>query len=109
MELSRSRTSVSQNSAVIFPRLESWNAMTKVATIAADVNKKRVLCRVSMEILVDKFGEMEEGPLRMLAANRIFLQDAARRLIERNAYEEDGSIIIRAGDIVKQETYTVSS
>jgi hypothetical protein len=73
--------------------------MTKVATIAADVSKKRVLCRVSMDILIDKFGEMEEGPLRMLAANRVYLQDAARRLIERDAYEEDGSIVIRAGDL----------
>ena len=99
MELSRNRTSPSQNSTVIFPRLESWNAMTKVATIAADVSKKRVLCRVSMDILIDKFGEMEEGPLRMLAANRVYLQDAARRLIERDAYEEDGSIVIRAGDL----------
>lgn len=109
MELSRNRTSISQNSAVIFPRLESWNAMTKVATIAADVNKKRVLCRVSMEILVDKFGEMEEGPLRLLAINRKFLQDAARRCIERNAYEDDGSILIRAVDIDKQEAYAASS
>jgi len=99
MDLSRNRTSTSQNSTVIFPRLESWNAMTKVATIAADVSKKRVLCRVSMDILIDKFGEMEEGPLRMLAVNRVYLQDAARRLIERDAYEEDGSIVIRAGDL----------
>jgi len=109
MELSRNRSPISQNSAVIFPRLESWNTMTKVATIAADVNKKRVLCRVSMEILIDNFGEMEEGPLRMLATNRIYLQNAARRLIEMNAFEEDGSIIIRAGDIDKPVGQVTSS
>ncbi|MES9858864.1 MAG: DUF1488 domain-containing protein [Sedimenticola sp.] len=83
---------------ISFPRLECWNTTTKVATVAADVDKKRVLCRITLEILRDKFGASEKEPMQSVAQHRTAIQEAARRLIENGVYEEDGSVLIRAWD-----------
>jgi hypothetical protein len=79
--------------------LECWNTITKVATAAAEANKKRVLCRISLESLSDKFGVSEEDPMRFVARHRTAIHKAARRLIENEAYEEDGSVLIHAHDL----------
>ncbi len=79
--------------------LECWNPMTKVATIAAQVDQRRVLCRISMEVLQKKFHASADAPMRAVAENRSVLQAKARMLIENKAFEEDGSIIIRLKDI----------
>lgn len=81
---------------IAFPRLESWNGMTKMATIAATSDKKRVLCRISMEVLRDKFGASEVEPMKTVTKYRTDIQEVARKLIEDETYEEDGSILIRA-------------
>ncbi len=73
--------------------------MTKVATIAAQVDQKRVLCRISMEVLQKKFRASSDEPMRAVAENRSLLQEKARVLIEKEAFEEDGSIVIRYRDI----------
>ncbi len=99
MQLTRYRTSVSGDTVISFPKLECWNPITKVATIAAEVNKKRVLCRISLEILRDKFGASEEEPKQSIAQHRTAIQEAARKLIENEVYEEDGSVLIRAHDL----------
>ena len=99
MQLTNHRTSASGYTGISFPRLESWNTLTKVATIAAEVNKKRVLCRISLKILRDKFGDSEEEPMHSLALHRMAIQEAARKLIESEDYEEDGSVLIRARDL----------
>ena len=79
--------------------LECWNNITKVATVAAETNKKRVLCRISLESLRDKFGTSDEEPMRFVARHRTAIHGAARRLIENEAYEEDGSVLIHAHDL----------
>jgi len=79
--------------------LECWNPMTKVATIAAQVDQRRVLCRISMEVLQKKFQASTDEPMRAVAENRSVLQAKARALIENEAFEEDGSIIIRSKDL----------
>ena len=84
---------------ISFPKLECWNPMTKVATVAAEVNKKRVLCRISLEILRDKFGASVEEPKQSIAQHRTAIQEAARKLIENEVYGEDGSVLIRAHDL----------
>jgi len=99
MLLTRHRTSAQEDTGISFPKLECWNPMAKVATIAAEVNKNRVLCRISLEILRDKFGVSEEKPMRSVARHRKAIQEAARKLIENESYEEDGSIFIRARDL----------
>nr|VFK78415.1 MAG: Protein of unknown function (DUF1488) [Candidatus Kentron sp. SD] len=99
MHLTRHRTLPSNKTEISFPLLESWNPMTKVATIVAEVNRKRVLCRVSIEVLQEKWGASEEEPMRTVVDNRKALQTAARKVIESEGYEEDGSIIIRSENI----------
>lgn len=99
MQLTRNRSSSTGSSEVTFPGLESWNPMTKVATIAAEVNKTRALCRISLETLQEKFGVSEQDPMNSIAEHRVAIQQAARRLMESNAFEEDGSVIIRPSDI----------
>ena len=73
--------------------------MTRVATIAANVDKKRVLCRVSLDVLQKKFQATNQDPMLSVAENRSILQDSAKELIENNKFEEDGSIVIRMKDI----------
>lgn len=73
--------------------------MTEVATIAAQVNKNRVLCRISIEILSERFHASAEEPMRAVTANRPVIETAARKLIESEAFEDDGSITIRRTDI----------
>ena len=99
MQLTRHRTSASGDTGISFPKLECWNPMTKVVTVAAEVNKKRVLCLISLEILRDKFGASEEQPMRSVVQHRMAIQEAARKLIENEDYEEDGSVLIRARDL----------
>ncbi len=79
--------------------LECWNPMTKVASIAAQVDQRRVLCKITMEVLQKKFQASTDEPMRAVAENRSLLQAKARILIEAEAFEEDGSILIRSKDI----------
>lgn len=99
MELTCHQSSVSVDTGISFPKLECWNALTKVATIAAVVNRKRVLCRISLEILRDKFGASEEESMMLVAQHRTAIQAAAKKLIESESYEDDGSVLIRAHDL----------
>ena len=99
MQLTSHRSSASGDTGISFPKLECWNTVTKMATVAAEVNKKRVLCRISLEILMEKFGASEEESLRSVARHRTAIQEAARKLIESEVYEEDGSVLIRARDL----------
>jgi hypothetical protein len=84
---------------ISFPLLESWNPITHVATIAAQVGGKRVLCRISIEVLKKRFRASASEPMKSVSKNRMVIRDAARKLIEDKAYEEDGSILIRQQDI----------
>ena len=99
MYLTSHKTSSSDDSDITFPKLECWNPVTKVATIAAQVDSRRVLCRISMEVLQKKFFASTDDPMQAVAENRSVLQAKARMLIENDAFEEDGSIIIRSKDI----------
>lgn len=99
MYLTRHKTSTSDETEITFPMLECWNPMTKVATIAAQVDQRRVLCRISLELLQKKFRASEDEPMRAVAENRTLLQARARVLIEKEAFEEDGSIVIRSKDL----------
>lgn len=99
MQLSPHKTSNPGGTGVTFPKLESWHPVSKVATIAAVVNKRRVLCRISLKTLKGKFGVSDKAPMDSLAQNRSIVQEAARRLIERDRYEDDGSVLIRLEDL----------
>jgi Protein of unknown function (DUF1488) len=81
------------------PRLEWWNKITKMATVVAEVNKKQVLCRVSSESLRIKFGASENKFMLAVTQHRTEIQEAATRLIERDDYEADGSVLIKTADL----------
>ena len=98
MQLSRRRAASDDDNLITFPRLECWNPMTKVATIAAEMNKRRILCRVPLDVLRKKFKACAETPMDAVAEHRAAIQAAARKLIESRAFEEDGSILIRQRD-----------
>ncbi len=70
--------------------------MTKMATIAAQFKKQRVLCRISQKTLRDKFCASDEDPMHSVAQHRIAIHKAAAMLIENETYEEDGSVLILA-------------
>jgi Protein of unknown function (DUF1488) len=99
MQLTYNRADTAGGAVVTFPKLECWNALTKVATVAANVGKKRVLCRISLKILRDKFGASKDEPMRSVIQHRMAIQQAARKLIEDERFEADGSILIRACDL----------
>jgi hypothetical protein len=65
----------------------------------AQVDKRRALCRISMEVLQKKFHASTDEPMLTVAENRSVLQATARMLIENGSFEEDGSIILRSEDI----------
>ena len=48
---------------------------------------------------MDKFGASEDAPMLSVAEHRTAIQEAARKLIESEAFEEDGSVLIRARDL----------
>lgn len=93
------RTKKADDDSISFPLLECWNPLTNVATIAAQVGGKRVLCRISMEVLERKFYASPSKPMQSVSQNRATIRSAAKKLIERKAYEDDGSILIRQADI----------
>lgn len=73
--------------------------MTRVATIAAQVDGRRVLCRISSADLQRKFKASEDAPMESITENRDTVEEAARKLIEKGAFEKDGSILIRYRDL----------
>jgi hypothetical protein len=99
MKLTRRKTDASRDTGIYFPKLECWNGEAKMATIAAQVNKQRVLCRISQKTLRNKYGASKDEPMQSVAQHRIAIQDAAKMLIESNSFEEDGSILILERDL----------
>ena len=99
MNLSTCRHSIVETGKITFPILQCWNPITKVATIAAQVDGKRVSCRISYAALRKKFHALEELPMLAIVENRPVIEIAARKLIESKAYEEDGSIVIQYKDL----------
>ena len=95
MNISRRITPISDNPDITFPLLESWNPMTRVATIAAQVDKNRVLCRIPMDVLKKIFDADVNEPMRAVTENRAELQAKARFLIENKLFEEDGSVTLQ--------------
>lgn len=99
MHLARYKPTASDQSDVSFPVRECWNPMSEVAIITAEVDKRRVPCRISIEVLREKFDFSVDEPLRAVAENRSILQARSRDLIVNGAFEEDGSIVIRLKDL----------
>ena len=73
--------------------------MTEVATIAAQVSGRRVLCRISARVLGKRFRVPIRNAMQAVVDNRTAIENAATALIERERFEDDGSIVIRGEDL----------
>ena len=88
------RSNSFDDTKISFPKLESWNPLHEIATIAIDVDKRRVLCRISKEVLASMSSDKSIDPMVILSENRPIIEAKARELISQKAYEDDGSITI---------------
>ena len=99
MKLTHNKSRTIDVSKITFTQMESWNPLHNTATMAIDVDKIRVLCRISKAVLMSISSDKKADPMKILANNRSLFQNKAKKLIEQNKYESDGSIIIRKSDM----------
>lgn len=99
MIITSPRGKANTQTGILFPILQSWNPMTSHATIVAQVDGRRVLCRIAGADLKKKFKSPASEPMEMVTEHRVDLENAARKLIEEDAFESDGSIIIHYKDL----------
>jgi len=93
------KTKKQGDGTVSFPALQCWNPVTRVATIAAEVDGRRVSCRIEIKDLKKKFHIFPDEPMQSVTRYRNEIETAARRLIEKTDFEEDGSIMIKYSDL----------
>jgi hypothetical protein len=84
---------------ISFPNLQCWNPLTEVATIAAQYRGKRVSCRIKIKDLRRKFHYFPDLPMQLVTMFRTEIETAARKLIEKNEFRDDGSILINYKDL----------
>ena len=94
------------------PNLECWKPVSKVVTLTAEVerktktktrrnNKRRVFCKVPLELLQEYFMATEEEPMTAVITGRVVLQNAAFLKIKAKEYEDDGKTIILSGEDIE--------
>ncbi len=94
-----SRSKNARDTGVTFPLLECWSPVNDNATFAADVNGRRVLCRVEPSALQADRPVKADICMKALARHRSTMQATARKLIEEERFQADGSILIRKSDL----------
>ena len=87
------------NADVAFPALEAWDPLNLVASIVAETQDGRVLCTVSADVLDSRFTFDKDHPMRAVEENREVLRSAARKLIEKGAFNAEGRVNIRLEDL----------
>ncbi len=97
MNLTRNRNREPKNQGVEFPLLECWNPMTHSAQIVAQVDGRRVMCNIPVDLLHKRFGD-EESPIKLVTGNRPALEAAAYKVIESGRFESDGSVLLGSKD-----------
>lgn len=89
----------SEDESVTFPKLQCWNPMTETATIAAQYRGRRVSCRVKFKDLKKKFRRSPDQPMQLVTECREEIETAARKLIGKKEFQNDGSILINYQDL----------
>jgi len=84
--------------AILFPSVEALDGNCDVISFPADVNNQRIRCAISWEALQDNFDGNNIPPLEVFCANRDAIEGIAERLINRQRFEQDGSILIITQD-----------
>ena len=93
------RKKQSSDGIITFPALQCWNPVTNVATIAAEVDGRRISCRVKIKDLRKKFRFYPNEPMQAVSRYRAEIETAARNLIDDMKFEDDGSIMILYNDL----------
>ena len=93
------RSKKSDDGNISFPAMQCWDPSKEIATIAAQLNGERILCRIPMIVLKKKFHIFAEEPIKVIIEHRAKIEAAARKLIEEKAFEEDGSVNIQYKDL----------
>ncbi len=93
------KTNKTDDGSISFPHLQCWNPVTKTATIAAEVGGTRVSCRIKIDDLRKKFHIFPDEPMQSVTNYRTEIESAVRKLIEKNDFEEDGSIMVGYKDL----------
>lgn len=83
---------------ITFPAIEAFDVNTDCVSFPADIDGKRIACRVSWEALHDNFGGQYLQPLEAFRSSRAAVERKAAQLIEQQRFEKDGSVLIRSGD-----------
>ena len=99
MNAAMNRSKKPDDGTISFPAMQCWDPNTEIATIAAQVSGRRVLCRIPMTVLKRRFYIFSGEPMKVVTEYRTDIETAARKLIEDQAFEEDGSINIQYKDL----------
>ena len=99
MKVPTHKLNKTDDGSISFPHLQCWNPVTKVATIAAEVGGRRVSCRIKIDDLRKKFHIFPDEPMQSVTNYRVEIESAARKLIDKMDYEDDGSIMINYADL----------
>ena len=70
-----------------------------MATIVAEIDGGRIDCRIKVSELIKIYPQITGDPMLSITKYRRNLEIAARKLIEQNRFEADGSIQIRPQDL----------
>jgi hypothetical protein len=87
--------------SISFPDLQCWNPQTLVATIIAEIDGERINCRIKVSELEKMFPRAAKDPMQGITSHRKDIEKVARKLIEKNRFEADGSIKIHLDDLTQ--------
>lgn len=85
-------------SELTFPAGEQWNSSHEVAEFTAMLGDRKFRCAVTLEALCDNFDGDTKEPLECFRDNRPRIEAIAAKLIKRQRFEADGSILVRTAD-----------
>ena len=75
-----------------------WNKDRELAEFLCEGTEKEIECAISMEALVNNFGGNPEHPMHSFYENQNRIESIALSLIQKQRFQEDGSILILSTD-----------
>ncbi|HCH0960038.1 DUF1488 domain-containing protein [Vibrio owensii] len=85
------------NQSILFPDMQSWNEASQSVNFAAQQSGALIECYVTkqkLEKLSDSLIETEQAAIKVFTDYRFDLEEIAEELIEDEAFDEEGHIII---------------
>lgn len=85
------------NQSILFPDMQSWDEASQSVNFAAQQSGALIECYVTkqkLEKLSDSLIETEQAAIKVFTDYRFDLEEIAEELIEDEAFDEEGYIII---------------